>query len=246
MKTEPSCLSQGELAYERLESLIAHLELKPGTFMTMADLQSRVELGRTPVLEAIRKLSDDTLLEVRAGRGVRVTPIDLVRERRLLKIRRDVECFVVELAIENASGLVRNQMHYLERALREVESSSDLRQFNELDRRMDRLLLDAAEEPFVERTLRPLHTIFRRLGYLYQSHLGTEQTVRDNIQMHVRILQAIIDRDIGAAVSATGTLMDFMDGMFIPLERELEPSNFDVSIKPLVQEQTLRGDEARA
>lgn len=238
MKTESSGLSQGELAYERLETLIAHLELKPGAFMTMADLQERVELGRTPVLEAIRKLSDDTLLEVRAGRGVRVTPIDLVRERRLLEIRRHLECFVVGLAIDNASGLVRNQMHYLARALREVEASQDMRQFNDLDKRMDRLLLDAAAEPFVERSLRPLHTIFRRLGFLYQSHLGTDDSVQDNVQLHVNILEAIIDRDSETAVAATKRLMDFMDEMFTPLERRLEPYHFDVSIEPLAHDLT--------
>lgn len=236
MKIKSSGLSQGELAYERLESLIAHLELKPGAFMTMADLQEHAALGRTPVLEAIRKLSDDTLLQVRAGRGVRVTPINLVRERRLLEIRRHLECFVVKLAIDNASGLVSNQMHYLARALKDVETSRDMRQFNELDKRMDQLLLDAADEPFVERSLRPLHAIFRRLGFLYQSYLGTEDSMQYNVQLHINILEAIIAHDSETGVEATMTLMDFMDEMFAPLENLLEPYHFDVSIKPLTRD----------
>ncbi len=232
-KTAAYGMSQGEQAYERIESLIAHMELKPGESMTMADLQERVALGRTPVLEAIRKLSDDTLLEVRAGRGVRVTPIDLHRERRLLRIRRDIECFVVELAIDNASGLVRNQLHHLARMLRELKASTDIRPFNELDKRMDQLLLEAADEPFLERTLRPLHTTFRRLGYLYQSHFGNERTVHDNVQMHVDMLDAIIEHDTATALRSTHLLMDFMEEMFAPLERDLEPSYLDVGIKPL-------------
>lgn len=231
-KTSSYGMSQGDQAYERIESLIAHMELKPGETMTMADLQERVSLGRTPVLEAIRKLSDDTLLEVRAGRGIKVTPIDLHRERRLLRIRRDIEVFVVELAIDNASGLVRNQLNQLARLLRELKSGSDIRPFNELDKRMDQLLLEAADEPFVERTLRPLHTTFRRLGYLYQSHLGSERTVQENIQMHMDMLDAIIERDTPKALKATHLLMDFMEEMLVPLERDLAPSYLDVNIKP--------------
>ena len=40
-------------------------------------------------------------------------------------------------------------------------------QFNAIDRRIDQLFLAAANEPFVESTLRPLHTIFRRIGWIY-------------------------------------------------------------------------------
>lgn len=225
--------SQGNLAYDRLESSIAHMDIQPGAFMTMADLQKQVGLGRTPVLEAIRKLTDDTLLEMQAGIGIRVTPIDLAREKRLLKIRRDLECFVLEMAIENESGLVRNQMHHLVQALYEAESNNDLRRFNELDKRMDQLILEAANEPFVARTLRPLHTIFRRLGFLYQSHLGDATSINKNILIHIKILEAVLNRDAPSAISANHELMDFMHAMFEPLDRKLEPSFFDVSIKPL-------------
>ena len=42
-------------------------------------------------------------------------------------------------------------------------------EFNRLDRRIDQLFVAAAGEPFLEHTLRPLHTIFRRIGWIYHS-----------------------------------------------------------------------------
>ena len=47
----------------------------------------------------------------------------------------------------------------------------ELVEFNRLDRRMDRLMIAAAGESFLESTLRPLHTIFRRIGWIYHGRV---------------------------------------------------------------------------
>ncbi len=44
-----------------------------------------------------------------------------------------------------------------------------LAEFNVLDRRINQLLLSASGEPFLEHTLRPLHTIYRRIGFIHHN-----------------------------------------------------------------------------
>ena len=46
-----------ELAYQRIEELLVHCELKPGQFMTMLELQHITGFGRTPVHHAVNRLS---------------------------------------------------------------------------------------------------------------------------------------------------------------------------------------------
>ncbi|MES1148854.1 MAG: GntR family transcriptional regulator, partial [Bradyrhizobium guangdongense] len=41
-----------ELAYQKIEELLVHCELKPGQFMTMLELQQITGFGRTPVHHA--------------------------------------------------------------------------------------------------------------------------------------------------------------------------------------------------
>jgi hypothetical protein len=45
--------------------------------------------------------------------------------------------------------------------LRKRRNTMTIKRFNVLDRRLDRHILAAAREPFVEHTLRPLRTILR-------------------------------------------------------------------------------------
>ncbi|WP_292312633.1 GntR family transcriptional regulator, partial [Marivivens sp.] len=133
----------------------------------MQELQDLTGLGRTPVHNAVNRLAADTLLVIVPRHGLRVAPIDLARERMLLQLRRDIERFVVKLAIERASLSHRNQMLHIERALKDRRETLTLDEFNQLDRRIDQILLSAANEPFLEHTLRPLHTIFRRIGFIH-------------------------------------------------------------------------------
>src|ERR671912_1405288 len=160
-----------ELAYERLEDLIVNCELKPGRFLAIQDLQELTGFSRTPVHQAVSRLSDDTLLLVRPRHGVQIAPIDLARERMLLQLRRDIERFVIRLAAERSGPSHRNQFLHIERLLRERRDSMTVEEFNVLDRRMDKLILAVAGERFVEHTVRPLHTIFRRIGWLHHTHL---------------------------------------------------------------------------
>ncbi|MFM9269685.1 GntR family transcriptional regulator [Halomonas elongata] len=235
-------LSQGEQAYERIESLLTHMELRPGEYLTLQAIQDRVGLGRTPIVEAIRKLSDDTLVEVRAGRGLKVTPIDLVREKKLLTLRGDMERFAIQLTIDNASHLHISQLRRLCDSLdalsqgRETTlTAQEIRSFNELDHRMDDLILAAAAEPFLGRTLRPLHTIYRRLGFLFLTYCGTDELFHRNIALHRNVLHAILERNSRAACEASDTLMDFAADMFPALELTLDPSLLDASIEPFMQ-----------
>src|SRR4051794_17611798 len=47
---------QAEDARRRLEDMIVTLELKPGTVWSETELSERLDLGRTPVREALKRL----------------------------------------------------------------------------------------------------------------------------------------------------------------------------------------------
>src|SRR6478735_5058737 len=191
-----------ELAYERIEDLIVHCELKPGRFLAIQDLQEMTGFSRTPVHQAVSRLADDTLILVRPRHGLQIAPIDLARERVLLHLRRDIERFVIRLAAERAGPSHRNQMLHMERLLREKRDGLTLAEFNALDRRIDQMVLAAAGEPFLEHTLRPLHTIFRRIGFIYHSYMAEKTTLDGTIDHHLAVLNAIATRHAERAVAA--------------------------------------------
>jgi DNA-binding GntR family transcriptional regulator len=216
-----------ELAYERIEDLIVRCELKPGSMLAMQDLQKMTGLGRTPVHQAVSRLAADTLLIVHPRHGLQIAPIDLARERVLLQLRRDIERFVVKLAAERSGPSHRNQIMHLTRALRDQRKKMTIDDFNVFDRRIDRIVLSAAGETFLEQTLRPLHTIFRRIGWVYHTQIERGADFDPTIDCHLAVLDAIGGRRTVAAMSASDRLTDFVDQMFDAMERELDPALLD-------------------
>src|SRR5215471_8329032 len=223
-----------ELAYQRIEELLVHCELKPGQFMTMLELQQITGFGRTPVHHAVNRLSADTLIIIRPRHGLHIAPIDLARERMLLALRRDMERFVIRLAADRASLSHRNQALHIERLLRERRATLNLDEFNRIDRRIDALILEAAGEPFLAHTMRPLHTLYRRIGFIHHRCMPGQQDLSGTIDRHLAILNAIATRRVDAAVTASDALIDFMDAMFSGMEAGIDPRLLDCSIEPLL------------
>jgi DNA-binding GntR family transcriptional regulator len=221
------------LAYERIEELLVRCELQPGRFLAMHDLQVMVEFGRTPVHQAVSRLAADTLILVTPRHGIQIAPIDLTREKVLLDLRRDVERFVIRLATQRSGASQRNQMLHIKRQLVEHGATMTVDQFNLVDRRIDQLLLAAANEPFVESTLRPLHTIFRRLGWIYHTQTGAAVDLVGTVEGHIAVIDAVASGKVPAAIAASDYLMAFVDGMFEALEREVAPNLLDCNVTSL-------------
>jgi DNA-binding GntR family transcriptional regulator len=146
-------------------------------------------------------------------------------------LRRDVERFVVQLATERASAAQRREMNKLFEQLKNAKAMS-LAKFNVIDHRIDQLFLEAANEPYVAATLRPLHTLFRRVGWLYHSQTAQATALQASINGHMAVLEAVASNQVKQAVRATDALMNFVDDMFDTLEQQLRPEQLDCNVTP--------------
>ena len=223
-----------ELAHQRIEELLVNCALRPGHSLTVQDLQDLTGFGRTPVHHAVNTLAADTLIIIRPRHGLQIAPIDLARERMLLALRRDIERFVIRLAAERASLSHRNQALHIERVMKDKRATLTLDEFNNLDRRIDSLILDAAGEPFLAHTLRPLHTIYRRIGFIHHRHMPGQADISGTIDGHLAILSAVANRRVDRAMAASDALIDYMDTMFDGMEAGIDPRLLDCSIEPLL------------
>jgi len=223
-----------ELAYQRIEDLLVNCTLRPGQFLTVQELQNVTGFGRTPVHNAVNTLAADTLIIIRPRHGLQIAPIDLARERMLLDLRRDLERFVIRLAADRASLSHRNQALHIENVLKEKRATLTLNEFNRLDRRINALILDSAGEPFLAHTLRPLHTIYRRIGFIHHHYMPGQADLAGTIDGHLAILNAVANRHVDRAMAASDALIDFMDSMFAGMEAGIDPRLLDCSIEPLL------------
>ena len=219
------------LAYERLEEMIVSCTLRPGLFLSIQDLQDQLGIGRTPVHQAVSRLAQDTLITIRPRHGLQIAPIDLARERTLLLLRRDLERFVVRLATERANPAQRAQVLSLAQTLRNAEGRMTITAFNQLDLKIDQMLIDAAGEPFLAHTLRPLHTLFRRTGYIYHTWVRRQDGLSRSIACHLAVLDAVAAGRVKEAVAASDGLIAFSTLMFDHLGSGTDPALLDCNLE---------------
>ena len=196
----------------------------------MQELQDLVHFGRTPVHQAVNRLAGDTLVIVRRGTVCRLRPSISPANGACWPLRRDTERFVIRLAAERSGPLQRNQMLHLMRVLRDQPENMTINKFNVVDRKVDQLIMAAAGEPFVEHTLRPLHTIYRRIGWLHHTKIAHGQNLQRSIDCHVALLDAVANRHVDKALAAMDALIGFVDSMFDVLEHEIDPALLDCSL----------------
>ena len=216
-------------AYERIEELFVSMHLAPGSHLRTQDLQAMVALGRTPVHQAVRRLAAETLLEVRPRNGLRIAPIDLSRERHLAILRRDLNRFVTEAAIRNMNSNDRSRLTYLRRRLVSEAGTLTVDNFNAIDKALDNLLIQASGERFLERALRPLHAIARRIGYLHLTQISGQAGLDTTIERHLAIMDSILKKDGPAARQASDGLVTFSIELIDELEETIDPQLLDAN-----------------
>ncbi|MBN9450098.1 MAG: GntR family transcriptional regulator, partial [Bosea sp.] len=94
--------SLADLAYRRLEEAIVTLSLRPGAILNEAQMIALVDLGRTPVREALIRLAHQGLVEILPRKGIAITDIDAIDVMAALDAREVLERLIVSEAARRA------------------------------------------------------------------------------------------------------------------------------------------------
>jgi DNA-binding GntR family transcriptional regulator len=90
-------------AYERLTDMILHGDVDFDTPLSERKLADRLEMGRTPVREALRDLAHDGVVEVRVARGVFVRRLSGNDLQKIYEAREALEGKAAYLAAKHGS-----------------------------------------------------------------------------------------------------------------------------------------------
>ena len=91
MMRDGSVKQANNVIFEVLKKRIIELEMKPGDVINEKDLIVEFEVSRTPVREALIKLSQIDLVEIRPRVGTFVTQIDLATVKSAYEVKKNLE-----------------------------------------------------------------------------------------------------------------------------------------------------------
>ena len=89
-----------DLAYERIRQLVLDGDIAPGERLGQVELAERLGISRTPVREALRRLSAEGLVESVPNRGFWAADLGLDAVLRRLEVRLILEPGIARLAAE--------------------------------------------------------------------------------------------------------------------------------------------------
>jgi DNA-binding GntR family transcriptional regulator len=141
----PSRTDYVDEIYRALLDAISDGTLAPGARITQEDLAERFNVSRSPVLQALRMLKKDGLLEDAPGRGLLVTRLEPARIGQLYQVRGALDALAAQLAAERRAEIPAD----LIRAGRQAAAGSDLRAMIDADTAFHRAIYAASGNPYI-------------------------------------------------------------------------------------------------
>lgn len=201
--------SLADTAFQVIEEKIVTLELPPGSRVTERALCELTGFGRTPVREALLRLSQGFLIEILPRNGILITPMDYDVILMTLEVRRHVERLIVERAARYCDDRDRRRLDGLRSAFQDATDRGDALGFIRTDHAFNEALNSAARHPVAAKIAQPLHSVSRRMGFA----LGRVEGSGFNITgpTHQRLIEAVVAGDVPASIAALDHLLDVVD-----------------------------------
>lgn len=155
-------------AYAALREDIIEWRLRPGTVLAEVEQSERLGVSRTPVREALGRLSAEGLTTAAGGRGVVVTDISLESLDELFELRETLEVRAAALAAQRGEPDVFAGLHA--HLLRAPELLSDddpaRREYYALVGRLDEAIDSAISNTYLVNAMRSLRVHLVRVRRL--------------------------------------------------------------------------------
>ncbi len=202
----PRPLKLAAQAYLAIEERIVTLALEPGSLISERRLIEMIGLGRTPVREAMQRLSWEGLIEVRPRAGIKIADIRAEDCAKVVELRQVLEPRLARSAARFATPNLLEDVRACRAMMLQSLPNQDAEMFLKADKGFDEAMMAAAENSYLTNILAPLQTHSRRFWYRYFSRDSMERLGHG----HIAVMDAVLARDDLRAYQSMETLMGVM------------------------------------
>jgi DNA-binding GntR family transcriptional regulator len=187
--------------YERLRDAIVSSELEPGERVRDTDLAARFGLSRTPIREALARLMDTGLVDVKPGVYTRITPLSRVDAQRTLAVLRALDTLAVETAVPTMTPADIEELEIANNTFAAAVTDNDVTAALIADDMFHGVPLRVAGNPTLARFVELLHPqIHRILHRKFSTLMGG----RNTIEHHNAFIEICASGDAAAAARMSG------------------------------------------
>lgn len=178
-------------AYVELRDQIVTLAIPPGAPINEESLGRELQMGRTPLREAIKRLALENLVCVYPRRGTFATEINITDLAHVSDVRVQLEGHAAYRAAQRLTPDQRDELDELLAEVARAEEGGDHDVLMGLDARVHRFVYRCAGNPYLRETLERYLNLSLRIWYLV---LGRLPHLSERVHEHRDLLHAIRDR----------------------------------------------------
>ncbi len=181
-----------EQIYLLVRGLILTSKIAPGGAIDEKEIASLLNISRTPVREAVKKLSDEHLVDVIAQSGTKASLIDRHEVEQSFIIRRALE---MESAAQAAPRMTDKHADALSDLLHNHSRAIERRDFEEaiaIDDRFHRTIAEISDLPRLWRTIEISKAQLDRCRYMMLPRAGEAEAT---LEQHREIIRALMSKD---------------------------------------------------
>ena len=182
--------------YARLKALIAQRGLVPGERIFQDRLAREMGVSRTPLVNALKRLAQERLVEWVSRRGIYVTRFTKRQMARLFQVREVLEGLAVRLAAPRIDRDEVEQLVEMFRGLDVTPSPAAVRKYIERDRYFHWRFVEIAGNEQLAHAMESVNMMF----FAWQD--GLVRPPAETVQEHWDILEALRRRDPDASEAA--------------------------------------------
>lgn len=191
-------VSLTQRVYQQLRDLIITGAIAPDRKLKIGELKKQLDIGASPIREALSLLTSDQLVERIDQRGFRVASVSEAHFQEILGLR----CQLEELALRSSISCGDAQWEeHLVLAHHRLSRTDRLpvEQWEAKHKSFHSALIDACDSPILLRFCDQLYDL--NIRYRYLAVRANEYSKRDLASEHQSLLQSTIDRDADKAVT---------------------------------------------
>ncbi|MAC81375.1 MAG: hypothetical protein CML66_25325 [Rhodobacteraceae bacterium] len=212
--------NQVDLAYERIEDMIVMLEMAPEARVIESALVKQLDIGRTPIREALLRLAADGLLIATPRKGMTVRGISFSLQMKVFETRRALEMVLIPAAARRRTRDQGETLRQVVQQFRDLSGRDDNRELLRLDRHFIRLLIAFSGNPFLGQIL-PLYSLSRRFWWAHHELYLTQYRDETLTDFHIEIGDAVASGDETLAREKAEAFLAYVEDYTVYLGREL-------------------------
>lgn len=189
-----------------LLELILSLVLEPDRLYSELELSTMIDVGRTPVREAVQKLQSNMLVDVIPRSGIKIAPLKLEDFYLQIEVRRVLEKLIISRAARFATNAERKYIRELSERYRVAAENKDDITSLRTDKEFHEYIATCARNPFAKKALEPFQILEQRLFYI--QYKAEESVISRINELHLLLMKEIVDGNIEGACAYSDMMLD--------------------------------------